>query len=229
MISSLLSRSPIDIANSCYAACRYTPEDYRSRDYHNYAVLPPAWIERARNNRASEYLAGRYCAQQALLALTQRNMQVGANSDRSPIWPAGIVGSITHGNNFAAAIVAYKKHYRALGLDCEEKIKRRVGNRFESLILSDAELTRIECSNMDRQQLITIIFSAKESIYKALYPITNKFMEFRDCQFLEIDRHNANFEVTSGDLLNQRSGRRIAVRYAIQDRMIMTSISGAAD
>src|SRR5689334_14135921 len=70
--------------------------------------------------RRAEYVAGRYCATQAIRTIQPRFVgQISAGADRCPAWPPGIVGSITHTRGLASAAVAPATRARGLGIDTE--------------------------------------------------------------------------------------------------------------
>ena len=77
--------------------------------------LPQA-LRHAIQKRQREFLAGRWCAEQALQRLAAGSTHVAMAEDRAPIWPNGVVGSITHSGNFAAAAVAWAADIAGLGV-----------------------------------------------------------------------------------------------------------------
>ena len=229
MIDAVFTDNPFAVAETCFVACRYSVDRYAQEQFKHYGVRHPAFLERAQPKRAVEYLAGRYCAQRALHTLTGCEMAVGAYADRSPLWPEFVVGSITHSDNYAAAMVARKEHFSGVGIDCEPVFDSRAHKRLEANILSPVELERIDDSPADRQQLITIIFSAKESIYKASYPLTRGFMYFHDCEFQSIDNETVCFMLLTGLERGQhskalRSKTLIVVDYVLQAQMVITNV-----
>src|ERR1700720_1454604 len=105
---------------------------YRLLDYTDDAVALPLSVEtlsrlpqslrHATQKRQREFLAGRWCAKQALQCLGAGSTHVAIAEDRAPIWPGGVVGSITHTGDFAAAAVAWAADVAALGIDSEQII-----------------------------------------------------------------------------------------------------------
>ena len=87
----------------------------------------PAPILGASRKRQVEFLAGRHCAREALRVCAPElaEMPIGSGSHREPIWPPGIVGSITHTAQFASVAVASRSHARAIGIDCEMDMEPR--------------------------------------------------------------------------------------------------------
>ena len=98
-----------------------------------------------------------------------------------PNWPAGILGAITHTGGLAAAAVTAEEDYLGIGLDLE-RLGRRT-QRLSSKILRPGERRELEAlPEEQRDNRATLIFSAKESIYKALNPATGVYLGFQDAR-----------------------------------------------
>lgn len=134
-----------------------------------------AHVARAVPKRQREFAAGRRAARAALAKLGQGPAPLLAAKSRAPIWPQGIVGSISHCNDLCIAVCAHGEAFRALGVDIEERAPLPAGvldmvtNAEERAWLATAE----SAAPID-------IFSAKEATYKALYPLTQKMLGFHD-------------------------------------------------
>src|SRR6202011_1274229 len=83
--------------------------------------LPQA-LRYATQQRQREFLAGRWCAEEALQCLGAGSTHVAMAEDRAPIWPDGVVGSITHTGDFAAAAAAWAAARAGVGIYSEEII-----------------------------------------------------------------------------------------------------------
>jgi enterobactin synthetase component D / holo-[acyl-carrier protein] synthase len=147
------------------------------------------------DKRRIEYLAGRHCARLALARLGVRDHVLRAGADRAPVWPAGIVGSITHTgaaqDGFCGVAVARSHDLVALGIDAE--LDRPLPDELLQTVLTarerDALLRRPAES---RGQIAALIFSAKESVYKALSPRLGIFIEFEQVD-VDVDAEDGNF------------------------------------
>ncbi len=144
--------------------------------------------------RRLEYTAGRKAAHDAMDQLYVYDQPVVNGLDRAPVWPNGIVGSISHTNDYCIAVAAYHQDIHAMGLDIEPK---RV---------LDADLIHEICNRDERawlakqpadQQgyLARLIFSAKECAYKCQYPLTKKLFGFKALS-IGINLNEATFTVT---------------------------------
>ena len=137
-----------------------------------------AIIRNAAEKRRRDFRAGRACAHLALAALGIHDVAIPSGPRREPLWPAGVVGSITHCPGYVAAAVTFGEHLLALGIDAEEW--GAAGSDIESFICTAAELDRYRDSEHPRWR--TLVFSAKESLFKALYPLRHVELEFPDVE-----------------------------------------------
>lgn len=125
-------------------------------------------------------LQGRACARTALDRIGSVDAEVPRNPDGSPTWPDGVVGSITHTRGFAASAVAWRTDAMAIGIDAEPHLPLRDG--VLGKIAGDTErrgILSLSWSHPDTHW-DRILFSAKESVYKAWSPMTGLGLRFRD-------------------------------------------------
>ncbi len=140
------------------------------------------------SKRQTEFLAGRLCACEALRRSTGTPCIPAVNEDRSPCWPAGVVGSITHGAGWAAAAVARREQWRGIGLDVEKQIPTTRADRLVAEILTPHELEGYAALDETQRALrVTLTFSLKESLFKALYPLVNKRFYFQEAELIHHD------------------------------------------
>ena len=145
-------------------------------------VLAPeeaAHVERAVPKRVGEFAAGRACARRALEELGVRDFVLRVGSEREPLWPAGIAGSITHTAGFCAAVAAHTTLVAALGLDAEHR--EAVHRRLWRQIATPEEISWLESLDSDQaDEMATLIFSAKEAFYKCQFAVTREWLNFSD-------------------------------------------------
>jgi len=124
--------------------------------------------------RQMGFSSGRYCAHaaQKLLGLAPQAVE---RDDRVPIWPGHSRGSITHSRTTAAAIAAVG--YDGVGIDLEET--GRVTEKLYESLFSGAEISQLEGRNFDAA---SVMFSAKEAGYKAVYPLAQKYVGFHEAE-----------------------------------------------
>ena len=99
------------------------------------------YVKAAIPRRRQEFLAGRCCAREALQKLGVAPASLPSNSDRTPSWPAGVVGSITHSTDHCAAAVARASQFASLGIDLEEV--NRFDQKLLPLICTERELKNL--------------------------------------------------------------------------------------
>jgi 4'-phosphopantetheinyl transferase EntD len=158
--------------------------------------LPQA-LRHATHKRQREFLAGRWCAEQALQWLGAGSTDIGIAEDRAPIWPDGIVGSITHTAGFAAAAVAWAADIAGLGIDSERIIDPAAARDIAGICMVD-EARLFEASHgRSFCEFCTFVFSAKEAVFKCLFPLTRKFLEFSDVRITSLDWNREYFSWTA--------------------------------
>ena len=141
------------------------------------ALLSPRAVDR----RRADFTRGRAAAHRALAALGQPDAPIGRGQRGEPLWPAGVVGSITHASGVAIAAVADCRDITGLGIDLEFVYPSRLTSIASYVCLPD-ELVWIEQPGADSDRFVRLVmvFTAKEAVYKALYPIMQMVLEFAD-------------------------------------------------
>jgi enterobactin synthetase component D len=145
-------------------------------------VLPDE-LAGAVRRRQAEFLAGRFCVREALRACAPEHqaVRVGIGRRGEPIWPAGIVGAITHSDGFASAAVARSDDARAIGLDVERVMPAKRAADLADKIAAAGELARLSLeTGWDTATTLTAVFSAKETIFKCLFGEVGHYFDFRD-------------------------------------------------
>jgi len=146
------------------------------------ALLPQeaAIVERASDKRRREFTAGRECARIALGKLGVVPVPILIGERGAPQWPPGIVGSITHCDGYRAAAAAHADDVAAIGLDAEpaDPLPRGVLD----VISLPAERARLAALAGEWPAVCwdRLLFSAKESVYKAWFPLTGRWLGFED-------------------------------------------------
>lgn len=168
-------------AGRCLLFARYDISLYQDSDYTEVGLTLPRFLSRAVDKRRGEFLAGRALAHVALSGLGISG-EVGRDDKGAPFWPAGVQGSISHSHGCVGVWLG--QGTATLGLDIEA--------------LADPRATRAICHSVltpgDRAMLgespdpasATAVFSAKEALYKALFPRVGRFFGFDHAETVEI-------------------------------------------
>lgn len=139
----------------------------------------------AGRKRKTDHLAGRIAASWALQSLGVSTVPaVGKNGE--PLWPEGINGSITHSGNIAMAIVSENL---LTGIDCEAILSENEASEIKEGIVDAAENALLQNSGFPFSLALTLTFSAKESLFKALFPHVNAFMGFETARVTSLTDH----------------------------------------
>ena len=136
-------------------------------------------ISHCAKKRIQDFTRGRACAHEALRQLGFTNFSVLSGEKREPLWPAEIVGSITHTTGFAAAVAARQSQIQSLGIDCE--VVESVGRDLWERICTPAEQARLALlPEAEAQKQAALIFAAKEAFYKCQFPLSRQWVGFED-------------------------------------------------
>jgi 4'-phosphopantetheinyl transferase EntD len=143
-------------------------------------------IANAVEERRREFVTARRCARDALIKLGQAPVPIRSGPKREPQWPAGLVGSITHTTGFRAAAVAPRSVVASVGIDTEQNDPLPSGVEALVTVPGESEMLAALARNFPVTNWGRLLFSAKESIYKAWYPLTGRWLGFEDAR-LTID------------------------------------------
>jgi enterobactin synthetase component D / holo-[acyl-carrier protein] synthase len=145
-----------------------------------------ALVAGASAKRRREFTGVRVCARLALARAGVQPAPILPGPSGAPQWPPGIVGSMTHCDGYRAAAVARAEAFAAIGIDAEPHemlpggILPRVASESER-----AALTRL-ATIASEFRWDRILFSAKESVFKAWFPATGRRLGFSEAE-VELD------------------------------------------
>ena len=170
---------------------------------------------------------GRACAAELLADLGSRETSVPMAADRSPVWPQGYVGSITHTDELVGVAVARRKDFRSIGIDAEAIVPTEIRVEIEDLCMSETERALRDSVEINHQTFSSLCFSAKESFFKCLYPLTGVWFDFRDA---EIACFDADLQLLQMRLLRDlpfgfREGQLFSGTFSWTDRRVYTAFA----
>jgi 4'-phosphopantetheinyl transferase EntD len=171
--------------------------------------------------RRAEFATARCCAREALRRLGAPEAPILRGPKREPLWPVGFVGSITHCTGYRAAAVAKAAEMLTIGIDAEphDAIPAEIARR----VLCDEERAWIDQAPSGIHWG-RVIFSAKESVYKAWFPLAQCWLGL-DEAIVAIDPEAGTFRARL--LVEPPTGTPAAFdgRYLIEDGLVLTAIS----
>ena len=181
-------QSPPIFSNNIEHLCAFFKADTVLKNYPNLKPLNGHFS----HSRKAEYIAGRFCAIKALNSKGLKVNNILSNEDRTPIWPNGIRGSITHCKNFVSVAISLDESVKSIGLDCEFIVSKSLTKEMIDNVLFEEEK---ELIFGDLQEFITLTYSIKESFFKAVYPLTKEFFYFEHAEILEINPVDKTFKI----------------------------------
>jgi 4'-phosphopantetheinyl transferase EntD len=187
-------------------------------------------VARAVEGRRREFVTGRACARAALAQLGLAPQPILVGERGAPQWPSGIVGSITHCRGYRACAVAHASDLASLGVDAEpneslpEGLLKDIASARECEALLDLTHARRDV-HWDR-----LLFSAKEAVYKAWFPLTGAWLGFEDAE-VSIDAVEGSFSarlLVSPPRLEGRELRGFRGRWLVSEDLVVTAIAHPA-
>ncbi|MGH3914823.1 MAG: 4'-phosphopantetheinyl transferase family protein [Pseudonocardiaceae bacterium] len=186
-----------------------------------------AVVSRAVEKRRREFRTVRHCARLALGELGMPPVAVLPGERREPLWPPGIVGSMTHCAGYRAAAVARDRDLLSLGIDAEPHgplpggVLGAIALDEEQAMLADLTAVRpVYC--WDR-----LLFCAKETVYKAWFPLTRRWLGFQDAA-IRIDPAERTFSarlLVTGATISDDTLTRFDGRWMIDNGLVLTAIA----
>jgi enterobactin synthetase component D / holo-[acyl-carrier protein] synthase len=198
------------------------------------AVLFPeeeAVVARAVEKRRREFTTARACAREALARLDRPPKAILPGPRGEPLWPPGIVGSITHCEGYRACAVAQASELVTIGVDAEPNQPLPDGLLGDIALPEERELLRDLMRRLPGTHWDRLLFSIKESIYKAWFPLAERWLGFEDAM-VAIDWERQSFSarvLVPGPLLGGRELRRFHGNWLAADGLVMAAIALPAD
>jgi len=141
-------------------------------------------VAKAVEQRRREFTTARHCAREALRRLGEPPVAILSGPKREPLWPAGIVGSITHCAGYRAAVVARAGDLTSVGVDAEPN--EPLPDGVLDTIALPAEAERVGALLRQRPEVRwdRLLFSAKESVYKTWFPLARRWLDFLEADIV---------------------------------------------
>jgi 4'-phosphopantetheinyl transferase EntD len=207
-------------------ACAETREDRLEIELFGSERLS---LGRAVDKRRREFITGRACARLALTQLGVPVQAIPSGGHGEPLWPEGVVGSITHCRGFRACAAARSEAVRSLGIDAEPNLPLPDGV-LEQVAFGRERESVAELSSQTRGDcwvdLPRLLFSAKEAVYKAWFPLTKRWLGFDDVD-LSISLESAEFRarlLVPGPVVDGAMLTGFAGRWVLEAGIIVTAI-----
>jgi 4'-phosphopantetheinyl transferase EntD len=186
-------------------------------------------IDRAVPKRRAEFTTVRVCARAALAELGVAPAPILPGERGAPTWPAGVVGSMTHCAGYRAAAVAHDRFAASIGIDAEPHASLPDG--VLAMIARPEEhdrLTELSAAVAD-VHWDRLLFSIKESVYKAWFPLTRRWLDFQEAS-ITIDPAGTFTAalLVPGPILDGQELTGFSGRFAVSDSLMVSTIAVAA-
>lgn len=195
---------------------------------HDAGIALPVSVLQAVQKRQAEYLAARILLHRLQHQLGLELRQILPAADRSPYWPAGQQGSISHSGDCVLVGLGGSTGWR-LGIDLEHWLTAAQYQQLAPAILSAQELQWCQCNTggLSLAQQLTLIFAAKEALYKALYPDCRQIMEFSAVRVLAITPAQILLQLTQDWSATWCAGIEIWLDYQMDTNgvQVLTEVS----
>jgi 4'-phosphopantetheinyl transferase EntD len=187
-------------------------------------------VANAVDKRRREFATARACAREAMAKLGLPAVPIVPGPRGAPQWPRGVVGSITHCAGYRASAVACAREVVTIGLDAEphDRLPARVLGAVSS-VQERARLARLSARRPD-VCWDRMLFCVKESVYKAWFPLTGRWLGFEDAS-VDIDPGGTFTArlLVAGPVVNGATVTSFAGRWLVSEGLIATAIAIRAD
>jgi enterobactin synthetase component D len=194
-----------------------------------FRVAVPDQLAEAAPRRIATYVVGRYCADQALrLAGHPAPVPaVGRDAHGAPLWPRGWVGSLSHTDDSCVAVCAQNSVVSYLGVDCERIVSRKIANEIAKSVAPEVVNGSASLGGFDVPTALTLAFSAKEALFKALFPHVGHFFGFEAAQLVRIHPAHVTLELRLvSDLTDQfHAGQVFTLHYILGENVVVTGLA----
>ena len=172
--------------------------------------------------RRQSYASARACAHIAFTELGLQKVPVRRSDSGAPVWPDGVRGSLTHSEALAASCLTVS--CRSVGIDIEHTGRMSAG--VARRVLTDEELAGVDPDSPAGLDEATLLFSAKEAVYKAIFPIAGLYIGYQEvtlnvdpstqrfsARYLGSDASNARLSHGEGEYW--RIGHAVLCKFAV--------------
>ena len=180
-------------------------------------------IEKAAPMRRNTFSSGRHCARSLLHEAGLQEAPLVRRSDGSVQWPHGLIGSLSHTNDWAVAAIAVSDMCDAqqLGIDLERIKPLEEG--VIRLIARGAELEELSATHLPIWHAMAL-FSLKESLYKCLASDYGQFINFHDVEITALATGRPSLRFTNKSLARRYPVARLELRMAVTPLHVFTLI-----
>lgn len=190
-----------------------------------------AALVRAADKRRREFTAVRGCARRAMERLGAPVRPLPPGEGGAPEWPEGLTGSMTHCDGYRAAALVRAADLASLGIDAEPHAPLPEGVLGVTALPAEAERLRQLTAERPGVHWDRLLFSAKESVYKAWYPLTRRWLDFTEADIaFTVGPDGTSGTLTArllvaGPLVGGRRVDRFTGRWTVRHGLAATAVT----
>jgi len=184
-LSDIATFSPAGHPDVLLVRASYHPPYFCESLFNDFDLPLPSHLHKAVKKRRAEYLASRVCVRFALSLMGIDNFVLSNDAARAPVWPVGIIGSLSHTQHRVSLLLAQATCRKLLGVDCEQLISSNTADEMQKMIIREEEKAVLQRSGLPFTSALTVAFSIKESLYKAIFPSLREFMDFASAEIID--------------------------------------------
>jgi enterobactin synthetase component D len=187
----------------------FATDEFSRTAFGAAGIACPPSIARSVPKRQAEFFFGRLAACAALQDFGSATTDVLVGAKREPVWPAGAVGSISHIDGLAGAAVGARAYFDGLGIDLERTARGESQTALRKTVLDPDELRRLYTigGTLTLDELVTLVFSAKESLYKAAYGTIGRLFGFEAARLETADVSRGTITLVLAENLHRKFAR----------------------
>nr|QBG49754.1 PPT [Streptomyces spiramyceticus] len=207
----------------------------RGGDEADYAALHPeeeAVVAQAVDKRRREFTAVRACARRAMEKLGFPPQPILPSERGAPRWPEGLLGSMTHCDGYRAAALVRATDLASLGIDAEPHGSLPDGALHSVALPAERERLALLAAGQPGVHWDRLLFSAKESVYKAWFPLTGKWLGFEEA-YIDLHQDSGTAQhgrfraelLVPGPLVGGRRIKHFEGRWIVREGLVTTALT----
>lgn len=204
------------------ACAAFDQQAFHPRLFDQFAIPCPSSLQAASAKRQAEYLASRWLVREILIHYGVQDFILSNAVDRTPQWPKGFSGSLSH--CCGQVFLVTDPCGRLAGNDTERWVSPQVADEITPLLMTAQDQRLINTFRQDQAQMVTLLFSLKESLYKALWPQVHCEMDFLDAELTAVDFDNrtAVLQLTRNIAESWQAGDKFHFRFALSEQSVFS-------
>lgn len=207
------------------AVSRFDPQQYSDALAIAWGIPLPDRLQRAVIKRRAEYLASRLLARTVMARLGIENFLLTNAPDRSPCWPAGVQASLSH--SAGVVVLAATRQPVGVGVDVEQWMSDATASETAELLMDPQEQHLLRSLPIPFSAAATLLFSLKESLYKALWPQLHQPMDFQQAtlETVDLSRQCATLRLTDHFSDRFTVGTVLQAHFLWQEGQVITLLT----